>query len=153
MKTAFPALLFFASISALCQAPPQRPIDPGQLFRMPFQQSPRDFNKLPSFKARLNVMPLPRVVIPAHTPRLSDPHLDAQIIHRPPQNSFAKQQPRTPLAGNLYPGLQLLPIETARLEPNPIDWPKFTLESIPIQWPDEKVTPIQSNGLSAVPKK
>jgi hypothetical protein len=66
-----------------------------------------------------------QVRVPLRTLTLADPHLDDQIIHRPPQASFARQKPRTPLSGNLYPGLELLPLngssaETARLEPIPI---------------------------------
>ena len=118
MKFWVPALLLSATIPSFCQSIPQHSIDPDQIIQMPrqFQQAPRDFSKPPAFKAPLQVRLLPRVVIPSHAPKVGDPHLDADIIHRPPAESFALQQPRIPPAGALYPDLKLLPIETARLD-------------------------------------
>jgi hypothetical protein len=61
-----------------------------------------------------------------------NPTLDAQIIHRPPESSFAQQAPRTPLAHNLYPDLKLQPTETASLENIPISWFMLNMVRIPI---------------------
>lgn len=121
MKFWVPALLFSATVPSFCQSTPQHSTDPDQIFQMPrqFQQAPRDFNKPPSFKTPLQAMLLPRVAVPSHAPKVGDPHLDADIIHRPPPESFAQQQPRIPLAGALYPNLKLLPVETARFDAPP----------------------------------
>lgn len=130
MKFLAVAFLLSSTIPSFCQTSPQHPFDPDQIFQLPkqFQQAPRDWSKPPSFKAPLQVMPLPRVVIPSQAPKVGDPHLDAEIIHRPLLKSFAQQQPRTPLAGNLYPNLKLLPVETARLDTTPAAWPKLKQE-------------------------
>ncbi len=121
MKCLVLALLLSATIPSPCQSTPQHSIDPDQIFQMPrqFQVAPRDFSKPPAFKAPLQVMPLPQVVTLGHAPKVGDPHLDSDIIHRPPRESFAQQQQRTPLAGALYPNLKLLPVETARLDATP----------------------------------
>jgi hypothetical protein len=120
MKCLVPALLLSATIPSFCQSTPQHCIDPDQIFQMPaqFHQAPRDFSKPPVFKAPLQIRFLPRVVIPSHAPKVGDPRLDSDIIHRPPPKSFAQQQ-RTPLAGAFYPNLKLLPVETARLDATP----------------------------------
>ncbi len=154
MKTLIPALLLSAAIPAVCQTP-QPPIDPNQIFPMPhqFQQSPRDPAKPPSFQFPSRFFSLPRIVRPPRKSQLGDPHFDVQIIHRPPPDSFAQQKPRTPPASNLYPDLKLLPIETARLDPIPTEWPKLKEEPIPITWPDAKVSTIQGVAPNAVPKE
>ncbi len=121
MKFLVPALLLSAAIPSFCQSNPQHSIDPDQIFQMPtqFKQAPRDFSKPPAFKAPFQNMFLPRVVLPSHAPKVGDPRLDADIIHRPRPESFAQQQERTPLASTLYPNLKLLPVETARLDATP----------------------------------
>ena len=98
-------------------------------------------------------VPVPHIVAPAPTPALALPHLDEKIIHRPPQDAFAQQRPRTPLAGNLYPGLQLLPIETARLEPIPVYFPKVRVEPIPTATQNTKMIPVETANQSTAPNK
>jgi len=95
----------------------------------------------------------PRIVVAAPTPGLADPHMDEKIIHRPPQGTFAQQQPRTPLAGNLYPGLQLLPVETARLEPIPVYFPRVKVEPIPINALNARMIPVLTVKQSTAPKR
>ena len=129
MKFVVAAFLLSSAIPSFGQASPQDSIDPDQIFQMPKGPlAPRDLNKAPAFKAPLQVMPLPRVVLPSRAPRVGDPQLDAEIIHRPLQKGFAQQQPRTPMAANLYPDLKLLPVETARLDATPAEWPKVKEE-------------------------
>jgi hypothetical protein len=62
------------------------------------------------------------------------------------------QAPGTLVAQNLYPGLQLLPIDgaKAKLEPIPILWPKMKVENIPTAWPDCKMVLVES-GTNATP--
>jgi hypothetical protein len=167
MKALIPALLFSATIPALCQTTPQRPPNPNQVNPNQILQLPSQFVLAPldSIKAKVftfngnpNDVPMGQVRGPLRMPALADPHLDEQIIHRPPQGAFSQQPPRTPLAGNLYPGLQLLPLnlsstETARLEPIPIYFPKFKVEPIPTTWPSAKAIPVQTATSSVIPKK
>lgn len=75
--------------------------------------------------------------------------IDRAMIVRPPAGSFIHQQPRTPLAHNLYPDLELLPVETARLEPIPITWKDFKMEPIPITWPKMKPVPVGSQSMKS----
>jgi hypothetical protein len=116
MKFMVSALLLSSAILSFCQTS-QHPIDPDQIFQMPkqFQLVPRNFSQPPSSKVPLKIMPLPRVVVPSQVPKVGDPHLDTRIILKPPRDSFRHQQPRTPLAANIYPDLKLLPVETAPL--------------------------------------
>jgi hypothetical protein len=121
MRFLVPVLLLSSTIPSFCQTTEQHSIDPDQIFQMPkqFQLAPRSFSLSPSFKVQLRIMPLPRVVLPSQVPKVGDPHLDSQIIRKPPQDSFAHQQTRTPLAMNIYPDLQLLPVETVRQDATP----------------------------------
>ena len=148
------ALLFSAAMPALCQSTQQPSINPNQLLLMAPQFAPgqRDSAKPRVFSFDGNA-PMPRIVIPSRTPQLADPHLDEMIIHRPPQDAFAQQQPRTPLAGNLYPSLKLLPIETAQLEPIPVYFPRAKVEPIPTTSPNAKMIPVLTAEPSPVPKK
>jgi hypothetical protein len=156
MRTPIPALLFFAAIPALCQTTPQPSYDPNQVLQLPrqFALAPLDSakSKVFTFDGNLNNVPMGQFNFPPRTLASAEPHLDDQIIHRPPQAS--KQQPRTPMAGYLYPGLELLPLklfptETARLDPIPVYFPNFKAEPIPTTWPDAKMTLVQS-GMQAL---
>jgi hypothetical protein len=55
------------------------------------------------------------------------------------------------LAQNLYPGLQLLPVEEPKLDesklkaqPIPITWPSLKVENIPIVWPETQIKAVES---------
>ena len=154
MKALIPTLLFCSAIPALCQTTQQRTIDPNQLLNLApqFAPAPRDSAK-PRFFTFDGNMPMPHIVVTAPAPVLTDPHFDEKIIHRPPQDTFAQQQPRKPLAGNLYPGLQLLPVETARLEPIPVYFPKVKVEPIPTNMQNAKVIPVLTMKQTTAPKK
>jgi hypothetical protein len=120
MKFLVPALLLSAAIPSFCQSNPQHSIDPEQIFQMSTQfKQARDFSKPPAFNAPLQSVFLPRVVLPSHAPKVGDPRLDSDIIHRPLPESFVQQQQHTPLSSTLYPNLKLLPVETARLDAAP----------------------------------
>jgi hypothetical protein len=167
MKALIPALLFSATIPALCQTTPQRPPNRNQPSPNQILQSPRLFPLAPLDSTKTKVfhfggnpddVPMGEVGVPLRTLALADPHVDDQIIHRPPQTIFAQQQPRTPLAGNLYPDLELLPLnlsstETARGEPVPVYFPNFKVEPIPTTWPNGKAIPVQAQQSSIIPKK
>jgi len=161
MKTLIGALLVSAAIPAISQTTPQQPADPNQYLQTPqqFQYFPPGSTKpqIFQFKGNLNSIPRPQIVVPSQAHELVAPQIDAQIIHRPPQGIFDQQQARTPLAGSLYPGLKILPLEslpteTARLEPIPVYFPKAKVEPIPITSPNAKMTLIQRAPMLA-PKK
>jgi hypothetical protein len=155
MRTLIPALLVSAAIPALSQSTQQRTVDPNQVLQAPqqFQFFPHDSQPQAfTFKGHLNSIPRPQIILPPQARQLADPQIDEQIIHRPPQSVFDQEQPRTPLAGNLYPGLKILPVETARLEPIPVYFPKAKVEPIPITSPNAKMTLIQRDATIA-PKK
>jgi len=161
MKTLFTALLASAAIPVLSQSTPQHPAQPNQPFQSPqqFQYFPPGSSKPQTFtfNGNLNSIPRPQIILPPQSRQLADPQIDAQIIHRPPQGVFNQQQARTPLAGSLYPGLKILPLnqlptETARLEPIPVHFPKAKVEPIPIASPKARMTLIQSVPAIA-PKK
>jgi len=144
MKPLIPALFLSAAVPAL-----------GQTFQRPYQfqvpppqQSPRILPQPRVFPFDKSV-PAPGFTLPTPAPQFTNPTLDEHIVRRPPKGSFTAQQPRTPLAANLYPGLKILPTETASpketasMEPIPVYFPRFKMEPIPTIWPDRKMIPIQ----------
>jgi hypothetical protein len=54
------------------------------------------------------------------------------------------------MAQNLYPGLQLLPIDgpQSSAQEIPITWPKLKIKNIPTDWPNFELKAIQ-NGKTA----
>ena len=138
MKPLIPALLLSAAVPALCQTTQRQ-------FKIPPQPSPHTLPQPRIFPFDKQV-PEPGLAIRTPLAQIPSPQIDRQIIHRPPQDAFSQQQPRTPLAKNLYPDLKLMPIETARLEPIPVYFPKFKLEPIPLTAPDAKMIPIQTTA-------
>jgi hypothetical protein len=161
MKTLITVVLVSTAIPVVSQSTPQHPVQPK-----PFFQSPQQFQYFPpgstkpqifTFNGNLNSIPRPQIVLPPQAQQLANPHIDAQIIHRPPMADLTEQQPRTPLAGSLFPGLKILPLdssrtETARLEPIPVYFPKAKVEPIPIASPNAEMTLIESATTTA-PKK
>ena len=143
MKPLVPVLFLSVALPALCQTS-QRP---SQFFPTPpSQQSPHLWSDPRVFPFDRN-MPAPGLTIQPPAPRFANPRLDEHIIHRPPQGAFSQQQPHAPLARNFYPDLKLLPIETARMEPIPVYFPKFKVEQIPLTAPDAKMVPVQTSGV------
>jgi len=74
------------------------------------------------------------------------PPVDPRMIVHPPASSIGVQPPGTQIAQNLYPGLQLMPIDQskAKAAPIPITFPNMKFEKIPTTWPQYKMSPIQS---------
>jgi hypothetical protein len=72
--------------------------------------------------------------------------LDSRMIVHPPPSSLGVQPRGTQLAQNLYPGLELLPIDIskAKLQPIPIIWPDLKVEPIPIHAPKVEVKTLES---------
>jgi len=82
--------------------------------------------------------------------RGSDAQIDPKIVVHPPQSSLGEQPPGTLVAQNLYPGLQLLPIEESKskAEPIPTTWPNRKIEQIPTVWPNGELLPVNSGAKS-----
>jgi hypothetical protein len=82
--------------------------------------------------------------------RRENSEMDPKMIAHPPSSSIGDQPPGTAMAQNLYPGLQLLPIEQAKAkgEPIPTTWPNLKVKQIPIVWPKFEVKPAE-NGAAA----
>lgn len=139
------ALLILAAPAAFGQNTLTTPFAP-EGFRAP-QTLPRTFMLQPLTK------PIPMVIVPnAWFPR-AGAEIDPQIVRHPMPGAFAQQQPRVPIAQNLYPGLKLLPTETARMEPIPITWPGFKLEPIPTTWPNVRAVPVKAAANAATTEK
>jgi hypothetical protein len=83
---------------------------------------------------------------PGPPPRF-DAQMDPRIVVHPPQSSLGVQPPGSLVAQNLYPGLQLLPIEQSRAtaEPIPAIWPHLKIKQIPIIWPKGVIKPVQGS--------
>lgn len=161
MKPMWIALLLCAAPAAFGQTMPQEPPsplvqEPGSqqpLLQMPQQLAPqpRTFKLEPRLKA------MPQVQVPGLGKRENHPKpapgIDPEILRRPVPGSFQQQEPRAPMAHSLYPGLELLPVETARLEPIPTLWPGFRMESIPTTWPNARMAAVTKTATSLPAKK
>jgi hypothetical protein len=142
------AIYLVCALSAALSASAQSPSTPqGQdLFQFapsaPAQPQPRFQFHLPGGKHQFNLRG-PLKIKPAPEPPSFS--VDPQILRRP--QGFA-QHPGKPLLQNLYPGLTLMPTETASLNappraiPIPRTFPKSKLEPIPTKWPDFTMVPI-----------
>jgi hypothetical protein len=123
MRLTIFGLLFCAGTTAHAQANAPSPAIPDRLWQTPPAVTPpaRDFSKLPPGWHASAVVP-PRILFQPGIPglpkaetdrRLDDAEIDPKIIVHPPQSSIGVQPPGTPMAQNVYPNLQMLPIETA----------------------------------------
>jgi len=138
MNPLIPALFLSAAVPALGQT-----FQPPYQFQVPPpQQSPRILPQPRVFPFDKSV-PAPGLTLQTPAQRFTNPALDEPIVRSPPKGAFTPQQPRTPLAAKLYPDLKLMPLETARMEPIPVYFPRFKIEPIPTSWPDTKMIPIQ----------
>jgi hypothetical protein len=80
------------------------------------------------------------------------PRIDEGSIMHPPAGSFVLQPAQAPTlqAQKLYPGLKLQPVDSAKLEAIPAQWPNFCVENIPTQWREMKITPIRMGSTTGV---
>jgi hypothetical protein len=79
---------------------------------------------------------------------------DQQMIVHPPPGSVPEQA-GIQIAQNLYPGLQLLPIEDEKtgVQPIPTAWPELKVEPIPIGCSKCRTSLVQTGGLAAEARK
>ena len=111
----------------------------------------------PSGAVTVFQLPQGAVLLDSHSAQLPNsslsPSMDAGSIVHPPAGSFVMQPPLAlmPQAQKLYPDLKLQPVETAKMEPIPLQWPKAKVEQIPTQWQRMKVIPVQTSSPATVP--
>jgi hypothetical protein len=149
MKPVWIALLICAAQlgfgqSLLQQTPSPQVQQPGSqqpLFQMPSQLAPQPR----IFKLQPMPKTAPQILLQAPRSTMKTPQIDPRILHRPDPNTFQQQEPRVPMAHNIYPDLKLLPVESARVEPIPIAWPGFRMEPIPTTWPQANVVPAEKD--------
>ena len=142
MRITILSLFLCAGTTAFCQTGAPAPAIPNNPWQAPLGGVPppaRDFSKLPpGWHAgpliRPKMMVAPKAV---DTTRPKDAQIDPKIIVHPPASSIGVQPPGTAVKQNDYPGLRMLPIESAgsHVEAIPTQWPPNRLESIPTQWP------------------
>jgi hypothetical protein len=162
MRPAIFALLLFTSPAAFCQwaqTAPTNPAKPGfsppTLTPLPSLPSLGEFNRPPTAFHFDGNAPRTTIVLPAAQSQFNQhAQIDPRMIVRPPQSSIGIQAPGTLIAQNLYPGLELLPIDgsKAKLQPIPTTWPGFKLEQIPIDMSNVEFTLIEQ-GAATEPKK
>jgi hypothetical protein len=151
------ALFLSAGTTALSQLAGPNPARPGSNQRriLLFQE---EFAKVPdsqiTFGRPVKLVIPPDLVLPNLVPpsrgglRREDAQTDPKIIVHPPPSSIGNQPPGAAVAQNLYPGLQLLPIEKAKGGPIPNRWPDLKVQQIPIVWPKFEMKPAE-NGTAA----
>ena len=146
------ALFVCAATSAFCQSSAPAPFNPDTLGQLPpeFTQRGMDFSKLqPNWNLTV-IKPRGTLVLPriATDQLRSSAAIDPKIIVHPPQSSLGVQPPGTLMAQNLYPNLQLLPIDwpKAKLEQIPTQWPNYKLARIPTEWKVKAITRLVQDG-------
>ncbi|MGA2216774.1 MAG: hypothetical protein ABSG51_01720 [Terracidiphilus sp.] len=160
MRVASAALLLCSGVHLFCQSSTPVPANPdnanrdtanpdkqGQNPPSVFLQQ-KDFSKGPPVWQITPGEPL-KLVVPPGTGsfeklgrqwrQFGAPPVDPEMIVRPPASSIGAQPPGTQIAQNLYPGLELLPVDWSKF---PINWSKFKEEPIPTAFPNMKVEPI-----------
>ena len=159
MRPAIFALILFASPPAFCQSAPPAPVKPALpplTLTLPPQPPIFEFNQPPNEFHFDGFVPRPTVVLhPAPLQFKDHAQIDPQMIVHPPKSSLGLESPGTLIAQNLYPGLQLLPIDQpkAKLEPIPTTWPNLKVEPIPIYFPTAQITLIGTGESSDQKKK
>jgi len=152
MRLTILALLLSTGTEAFCQSAAPAPANPQQpwLAATGIPQAGRDFTKPPPDWHITSLVQRKMEILPGPWPqhRFDGPQIDAQIIVHPPPSSLGEQPPGTPMAQNLYPGLQLLPVDEskAKAQQIPITWPNLKIEQIPIVWPKGESNPVQSGA-------
>ena len=159
MRLTILVLFLFAGATTLCQsAAPVPPSAEIQRLILPDTTPPaRDFTRVPQdwrFTSIATMQTTKSVILPnqlalqSGSGPQSRSEIDPKIVVHPPQTRLSEQPQGTLEAQNLYPGLQLLPIEEskARGEPIPTTWPNGKIELIPIAWPKAELLPAASTA-------
>jgi hypothetical protein len=150
MRIAIFALFLSTGTAAFCQLTSTAPLQLNQPWVFPEDGKPcvEIGNASPDLKFKFDpsqTLILPRTV--EFSPQFKA-QIDPQMIVHPPKSFVGDQASGTLVAQNLYPGLQLLPIDglKAKAEPIPITWPKMKIENIPTPWPDFKLALVETGA-------
>ncbi len=154
MRLTMLAVFLSTGVCAFCQTAAPFPANPDQFTLNPpiVIQPERDFTKLPSNINAFGTTPRQLILVPTQRKIVVLPEsgfnrqIDKQMIVHPPQSSLGEQAPGTLVAQNLYPGLQLLPIDELMLkaEPIPTIWPNLKMQRIPVAWPKLEIKQMES---------
>ncbi|HEY2861532.1 MAG TPA: hypothetical protein VGJ21_24195 [Terracidiphilus sp.] len=153
------SLVFCWPVDAQAQAPVPERSTPDHLFQLP--QTPGDSK--PLFKLRIpdgqHVFVLPELAVQEPVlPRAKS--VDPGMIVKP--HGFAQQPTRPAAPHDIYPDLNIMPVEIAQLdlapavakpkpEAIPLLWPQSRIEPIPINWKDYPVVPVQTGAETPKP--
>ena len=147
MRISVLVLLVSSSAAAVCQSATPAPVNSQQQqWPAPPQgtQLGRDFTSLP-----------PQWHMTTTLQPKFDAQVDSTFLVHPPPSSLGEQPQGTLWAQNLYPGLQLLPVDgsTARAEPIPITWPQLRFEKIPTTCTGCKMVLVENSGAPRTAKR
>ncbi len=145
---------------ANAQSPAPKPMpDLGGLFQLPATPE----SGKPQFKLQIPGNGFEAFALPESTlivmPRQQTP-ADPGMVRRP--KGFAQRQARPAQPHNIYPDLNVLPIEIAKvegldepgkLEPIPRVWPNARVEPIPTTWQGYRVVPVTAAADGKTAKK
>jgi hypothetical protein len=70
-----------------------------------------------------------------------------------PLTIYRLPQVTVPPGQTLYLNPKLQPMEAAKLEPIPTEWPKLKIEKIPTQWTGMKMVPVESKAAMIAAQK
>jgi hypothetical protein len=154
MRIAIFALFLSSGLAVFCQSPSPAPLQPNRTWVLQEDgKLNREIDK-PSPDLKFKFDPNQTLIFPktVEIPLKDKVQIDPQMIVRPPKSGIGEQAPGKLIAQNLYPGLQLLPIDgsNAKVEPIPITWPKMKMGNIPPACPDCKMVLVRS-GTTAPP--
>jgi hypothetical protein len=155
MRLTILALFLSTGTAAFCQWAAPAPLQQKQPWVLPPSAAPldRDLSKLPP-GFHFTLVPQQTLILPRtmEIPRKEGAQIDPKFVVHPPKPDLGEQAPGTLVAQNLYPGLQLLPIEEPKAAALPLSttWPKLKIKDIPIVWPKFDLKAI-GGGASAQP--
>ncbi|HEX4321289.1 MAG TPA: hypothetical protein VHZ52_10320 [Acidobacteriaceae bacterium] len=78
---------------------------------------------------------------------------DSKMIVHPPQASLGLLLPGTPIEQDKYPGLKIMPIDTAsdklvaKIDAIPVQWPNLKVQAIPSNWPKLELNSVRSESI------
>lgn len=150
MRVTVIAALLSAGTAGLCQSGAPKPAMPEQqglpqITILPFDGNARVFHLNPDLPQGLVLQQKPE---PGSA--LKSDRIDPRMVLHPPRAGVGEQAQGTLMAQNLYPGLQLLPIEQSHaVKAIPMDWPNLKIKSIPTDWPKLTVTPVVTDAKAA----
>jgi hypothetical protein len=157
MRIAIFAVFLSSGSAVFCQLPSPAPLQPNQTWVFQEDGKPGLEIGTASPDPKFKFDPSQTLIFPkaVEIPLKDKVQIDPQMIVRPPKSGIGEQAPGKLVAQNLYPGLQLLPIDGPKMkaEPIPITWPRMKIENIPTAWPDGKMVLVESTTAPQASRK